>query len=254
MSDQLQKLSLASTFPASNLEARCLMAVMENSLVNGDNKKEVFQFIKQHFSDMFLDDLLQNRGLYHVCYRSAQRYDILEIVKTFATENAAVAWIMERGEDVVLCQQAIHNIPIVMTILYTDNSGMEDPITDMNEVPFMCYPTFVFDQKAHDIVMDEHIESIESVVIAHDGDMGEIYELIPYWVNTIHEGKVTRGCTRNHFDLVMQSLPSDIQTEAQKHYLNEFEEFNTNPDAFVRRKRTGDFYGHNNNVTAFVNW
>ena len=122
----------------STLEAITTKQVLGLIPQNKNNSEALDAFVLQYLKDnpAVLDKHLSKTSLYHLFFRGEDpyedpydvKYDEIEFVKTFATEEAAIKYIEEHGAEIIHKEEVEErDRPIVLTIIKMDNESYYEP-------------------------------------------------------------------------------------------------------------------------------
>jgi hypothetical protein len=209
-----------------------------------------------------MDLFIEEKGLYHVFIRGEDPFGKIEsrvkpefginLIASFASELAAVNWIVKHGKEVLRLQAGMGDL--VLTIIYLTNSQYEydNYPTELEYISEARNPTFAFDKYAYNMLLNEHKRLIEEgtgLLVRHYDHSVDTPEIVPYWINRVCKRNkcatsggckngIMRGCTQKHFDKLLEKC----EPETVSLHRSDFEEMQSNPDALVQRKRAYDLH------------
>jgi hypothetical protein len=215
-----------------SLKSIALKSFLDNKLTDllqdEDSKATMMSFFSEHFASQWLQSA---SSLYHIyCVnagRSGRHYS--KLLKSFVSEMDAGKWATEYGGAVIEDIQQDRQVTMMLIIVFNNEDTKYSSDAGLR-VPEKLNPTFLFSQKAYDIMLADHYLHSEE----YDYDFPN-----PFWLNFV-ENKVivSRGCcTKEHIMRVYREW-YNVGENVMQAQLLEFDRAQMNIDEWVADKRS----------------
>lgn len=219
------------------LQGTALTRILENLPINDATSSIMDQYILKYLTQhsSLQNQIIESSALYNVflrswddtCERHAQ-ISVIQYLKSFGTESAAVEWILKHGADIITYSTDYYNSLLVMCIIYYKDVNCVDelPPSNLSNISAQRYPTFAFTSEAYQMLLEEHKKQFFDELLDPDLDLN------PYWIRHITDDNVVVGCPLEHLKELHPEYP-----EHKDQSLQNFESLKKDTDAYISRMR-----------------